>query len=334
MQIRHGSLKVAALAVVVSLPLLALSGTASATAARTRTAAAVGSAKWCAHHRARAKTVASCQSAAGTGGATGTGATGGPAITVQIDPDPLVETGSSTVEAVVQVESSPAFAGDPVLLTSSQLDASCDGEIVYLVPEQVDGSNPLTVPLVLDDDGNASVAIFAQECAPGTDLIEADLEVAPYDTALGTLVADPPVVTTPGLVGVPTTSGTVTTGEVETGDSAASGDSDVYAVFYVETDPVYAEQTVEISSDQLFTRCQASEAWAAPLSDGFEVYSYTGGLPQAPFTDTLDDDGNAAFIFVGSSCAAGTSEVIADVEAGSHPTYTTTFTIIAPEPTI
>src|SRR5580704_1337896 len=144
MQIHHGSLRVATLAVVVSFPLLALSGAASAAVARTRppaATAAVGSAQWCAHHRARAKTVAGCQSAAGSGGATGTGATGGPAITVQIDPDPLVETSSSTIEAVVQVESSPAFAGDPVLLSSSQLDASCDGEIVYIVPEQVDLSN-------------------------------------------------------------------------------------------------------------------------------------------------------------------------------------------------
>ena len=52
--------------------------------------------------------------------------------------------------------------------------------------------------------------------------------------------------TTSGLYGYPTTSGTVSGGEVETGDSALPDSSVAYAVFYVETDPVYAEQTVQI----------------------------------------------------------------------------------------
>jgi hypothetical protein len=48
----------------------------------------------------------------------------------------------------------------------------------------------------------------------------------------------------------------------------------------------------------------------------------------------LDDDGNAVVVFSGVSCAAGSSQVMADVEAGSHPTDTTTFTVDAPVPTI
>jgi hypothetical protein len=56
---------------------------------------------------------------------------------------------------------------------------------------------------------------------------------------------NPPVVTTEGLTGYPQTSRRpVTTREVETGDTLASGESDIYAVFYVETSPVYAEQPV------------------------------------------------------------------------------------------
>jgi hypothetical protein len=54
----------------------------------------------------------------------------------------------------------------------------------------------------------------------------------------------------------------------------------------------------------------------------------------APTPTTLDDDGNAVFLFFGSSCATGSSEVIADVEAGTHPTYTTTFNINPPQPTL
>jgi hypothetical protein len=61
-------------------------------------------------------------------------------------------------------------------------------------------------------------------------------------------VVDPPVVTLPGVLGYPTASGTATGGEVETGDTGPAADqSDVYAVFNVETDPVYAEAEVELS---------------------------------------------------------------------------------------
>ena len=47
-------------------------------------------------------------------------------------------------------------------------------------------------------------------------------------------------------------------------------------------------------------------------------------------TTTLDDDGNAVFVFYGASCAAGDSAVIADVDAGTHPTYVTTFSVNPP----
>jgi hypothetical protein len=291
--------RVVALAALVSLPLVGLSGVASAKV----------KAQGC--HKTH-----SCKS--GGGSPTGSG-TGGapPAITVQVDPNPLVETGPSLVVAVIQVETSPSFAGDPVDISSSQLEAACGGNIGFLSNTTAGVDN---VQVILDDDGNASVVVDGTNCAPGPSVIEADLIVAPYDTALTTLVASPPVVTTSGVFGYPATSGTVTTGEVETGDTAASGDSDVYGVFYVETNPVYAEQPVEINSAQLQDRCGLGFTWTTEL----------GGTTSS----TLDDDGNAVFVFFGSSCAAGPSEVIADVEAGTHPTYTTTFNIVAPEPTI
>jgi hypothetical protein len=308
MNFRRRSLRLVALAVVVALPLLGASGVASAKAA-----------KGC--HKTH-----TCRSAGGTG--TGTGGTGAadPTITVQIDPNPLVETSQSDLNAVIQVETSPSFAGDPVVISSSQLIASCS--VIFFNTEQgvpggdYNATNDAPITVTLDDDGNATIEANGNDCAPGSDVIEADLEVAPYYTALGTLIASPPVVTTSGVFGYPTYSGTVTTGEVETGDTTASGDSDVYAVFYVETSPVYAEQNVEISDNQLTDSC----------GEGSDFYdaSVTG-----PTTETtLDDDGNAVFVFFGASCAATTSDVIADVLAGTHPTYTSTFTVVAPAPTI
>ena len=238
-------------------------------------------------------------------------------ITVQIDPNPLVETGSSDVAAVIQVETSPSFSGDLVNISSSQLQAACGGAIGFL-NNNVAGTD--NVQVTLDNDGNATVVVSGTDCAPGPSVVGADLVIAPFLTALTTLVARPPVVTPPGVTGYPTTSGTVTTGEVETGDTVASGDSDVYAVFYVETDPIYAEQPVEISSAQLQARCLRTSTFSSVLN----------GTNQS----ILDNDGNAVFVFFGRSCAAGSSQVIADVLAGTHQTYTTTFNINPPQPTI
>jgi hypothetical protein len=95
MSIRRRSLRFVAMAVVVSLPLLGTTAVASAKA----------KASGC--HKTH-----SCKTAGGGSTGSGTGADPAP-ITVQVDPNPLVETGQSDVVAdVVQVETSPAFAGD------------------------------------------------------------------------------------------------------------------------------------------------------------------------------------------------------------------------------
>jgi hypothetical protein len=315
MKLRGAFIKMVALAVVVAMPLLGMSGIASA--------AKKGSPTWCAKHPAKAASVASCSSPSGSGTGSGAGADP-PLITVQVDPTPAVETYQSDIFAIIQVETSASFAGDAVSISSSQLSASCAAVAFVNEPGVVSGS------VILDDDGNATVWVEAVNCAPGSDVVEADLEAAPYYTALGTLVASPPVVTPPGVFGYPQTSGTVTTGEVETGDTTASGESDVYAVFYVETDPVYAEDFVALSSNELESRCGGG--WF--LGSFVQGIGATKGIVGPPALAALDDDGNAAFLFEGASCAAGTSDVVAEVLGGDHTTYTTTFTIDAPQPTI
>jgi len=257
---------------------------------------------------------------------------------VTVSPNPLVETGQSEVHGVVQVEACASFAGDLVIINSSQLKASC----ATLSYETVAGGLPPTVvggniSVVLDDDGNATVVVDGTNCAPGTDVIEADLEEAPYLTALTTLTASPPVTTTPGVTGYPNPE--VETGDTSGGINGPSGNSDVYAVFYVEDNPVYAEQKVEIGSPQLEGRCGLGWTWE-PGNGGTPVTVLgTPGHPAGanpgpePMT-TLDDDGNAVFVFKGASCAAGDSAVIADVMAGTHDTFVTTYTITPPEPTI
>jgi hypothetical protein len=102
-----------------------------------------------------------------------------------------------------------------------------------------------------------------------------------------------------------------------------TGDSDVYGVLSVETGPVYAEQTVEIDS-ALANRCGQGVTWISDLG------TFSGSTADA----VIDDDGNATLTFLGGACAAGSVEVVADVEAGSDPTYTASFTIDPPAPLI
>src|ERR1700683_1463154 len=113
MGLRRHSLRMAALALVVALPLLGFSGAASAKVK-----------PGC--HKNH-----SCHSGGGVGAGTGTGASNPAPITVQIDPNPLVETGQSYVVATIQVETSPGFAGDTVDVSSSQLEAACGGVIAF-----------------------------------------------------------------------------------------------------------------------------------------------------------------------------------------------------------
>jgi hypothetical protein len=317
MDLGRRPLRMVALAVVVALPLLGSSGVASA---KTR---APGCRK--AH---------TCKSA-----------TAGPSapMTIQVDPNPVVETSSSAVVVVIQIETSPSFAGDLVYVTSSQLAASCSEGIGFATIDQLFAfsSPPIWPSVTLDNEGNGTIDLFGQQCAPGPSLIEADMTEAPYYTATETLNIAPPTVTTPGVFGFPTSSGIVPGGEVETGDGFSNPnnpnppleapDSAVYAVFYVEADPVYAEQPFEVDVAQLVDRCGSGYAFLYLPSGAVSVDSNYGG---STFQGTLDDDGNGVVTFIGDSCAAGSSVVTADVEAGTHPTYTTTFNILAPQPTI
>ena len=228
MNIGRGFVRITALTVVLAMPLLGMSGIASAKGTK-------AAAPKCVKHPKSAK----CQNSGG--GSPSGGGTGGPPaqITVKVSPNPLVETGQSEIHAVIEVETLPSFAGDTVLIDSSQLIASCNGGVTF---ENMQGG--VTTPgqfhivnnrieAVLDNDGNATVVVDALDCAPGTSVVEADLEVAPFLTALTTLVALPPSVTPEGLTGYPQRAGVAQ--EVETGDTSTSGDSNVYAVFYVET---------------------------------------------------------------------------------------------------
>jgi hypothetical protein len=168
--------------------------------------------------------------------------------------------------------------------------------------------------VVVDSDGNVTVVVNGVECLPGLDAINAELLGETPITGTTNLVVDPPQTTSPSQVaGYPQN-------EVETGNTASSGNSDVYAVFSVETRPGYAEKTATISSAALLKRCGQGSRWES-------------NAPGSPFVDSrtataiVDDNGNATFVFKGASCAVGAWKVTVKV---GHSTYRTKYFIDPP----
>jgi hypothetical protein len=314
MNVRHSRLgRLVVFSIVASMPLVGLAGIASA--AKVKAAPKV-----CAKHPGRARCA--------TGGGGATGGTGGtpPNIVVSVSPNPVQEVGSSDVNVVVQVEALAIFANQTVDISSQQLALDCS-ELLWLssangLPLRVVSTGPGVTGVLLDNDGNATVQVIGRDCAPGANLIEADLEAAPYTTATATLTALPPAVTKfPTITGAPNP-------EVETGDNApGNAESQVYVNFLIEENPVYAEQIVDVTSAQLTDRCEPGRtAWfSEPGVGGGDAELGTTGV-----TAVLDNDGNADVTFEGISCAAGDSLVDAELVGGTHDTFTTTFTISPP----
>jgi len=313
MNVRHSRLgRLVVLTVVASMPLVGMAGIASA--AKVKAAPKV-----CAKHPGRAK----C--AAGGGATGGTGGTP-PNIVVSVSPDPVQEVGTSEINVVVQVEALAIFANQTVDISSQQLFLDCLSlswkSSANGTPSAVIGTGAGVTGVILDNDGNATVELQGEDCAPGANLIEADLNAAPYTTATATLTATPPGVTPPQTITAAPNP------EVETGDGGPNNsESQVYVNFLVEEAPVYAEQTVDVSSAQLTNRCEPGKTlWSStPGLGGGGVLLGTTGV-----TAVLDNDGNAVVTFEGISCAAGDSLVEADLVGGTGDTFTTTFTIKPP----
>ena len=237
MNVRRSFVRFTALTVVVAMPLLGMSSIASAKSVKATAAK-------CAKHPHKCK---------GGGGGSG-GPT--PNIIVTVAPNPLIETGQSEVHAVVQVETSPNFAGDPVFIYSQQLVNSCaEDSVIFYSSANGDLSEPYdgSITAVLDDDGNVTVERSGTDCAPGSSVIEADLVKAPYYTATTTIVANPPVPTTAGLTGYPNP-------EVETGDTTSGPNGCQWQLGRLRRvlprgQPGLRRAARQISSAQLQNRC-------------------------------------------------------------------------------
>jgi hypothetical protein len=112
---------------------------------------------------------------------------------------------NSDVATIVQVEFPPVFAEEPVNINASQLYARChlEPKLLFVAmesggPRVVMEDSEETLGVNLDNDGNAFlVLIGAASCAPGSSLIEASLEHAPYTTYTTEFTIEPPRPTFP-----------------------------------------------------------------------------------------------------------------------------------------
>jgi hypothetical protein len=238
-----------------------------------------------------------------------------PGCVVGASPYEFIESGlapkESSVAYIVTVECKPTYGEQSVEIHTPQLSNACQGQLRWY---NVAGTTDGDAVVLLDDDGNATAVVLGgPSCAAGKALIEADLTVAPYYTATTYVKIAAPASTKYGLDGPAS--------QVE--DSTTSS---IATVFYVKFPSVYAEDQVTISDAELWDRC-GSLKWYLPNSPTAPEY---GKL----VTTTLDNNGNAFVIALGSYCASGETLVQADLVGPPYKTVTSQFYILSPRVTV
>jgi hypothetical protein len=244
-----------------------------------------------------------------------------PTCAVNASPYKFFEAGlspqASSVAFIITVECVPTFSEQAVEIHTPQLSNACQGQLMwYSATTTATSGNGDTFYVRLDDDGNATAIVLGgPSCAASSDLIEADLTVAPYTTATTQVRIALPVSTQPGVRAFPAS-------QVE--DATTSS---VATVFYVEFPSVYAGHEVQISDAELYDRCAGNIAWIFPNSTSLKYGKSV--------TTTLDDNGNAFVVaLAGPSCASGSTLVQADLTGPPYKTVTTQSTVRSPRVTI
>lgn len=226
----------------------------------------------------------------------------------------------SSVAFVFQVECKPEFENQTVDINAPQLNNACQDTLVWYSATGTDGTAPAwgsgeEFPVVLDNDGNATAVVWGgPDCAASSDLVTADLTVAPHTTAQTTVSIAAPKTT-------PTRLSTYPSSEVED-----SNTSSVAVILYAEYPSAYAENSVEFSDAQLNDRCAGGVQWVGPdgqiLGTGSSV------------TTTLDDNGNAFVVaLAGPSCGSGKTLAQVDSVGPPYKTLTANFSVLSPRVT-
>ena len=236
------------------------------------------------------------------------------------------EATAATVADVIEVECSPDRygTGSKIKVTANQLFSRCKGNVTWYVPNPFKEVRGNGVSLTLDADGNGTVALLAGPgCATGESLVTAHMEEEPFETFTTSFTVLPPMTTPAGVFALPSS-------QVE--DALSSS---VATIVQVEV-PGGSEKEVHIGSEELFHRCRVAPhlRWIrmnGTVEPGTEGEEEARGEVERV---KLDNDGNAFVIAIGdASCAEGPSLIEADLESKPFTTFTTSFTILPPQPT-
>jgi hypothetical protein len=244
-----------------------------------------------------------------------------PICVVSASPSSFTESGlspsASTVAFIITVECAPTFSEQAVEIRTPQLSNACQGQLMwYSATTTAVAGNGDTFDVRLDPDGNATLIVLGgPSCAASSDLIEADLTVAPYTTATTQIRIAAPASTQPRVRSLPAS-------QVE--DATTSS---VATVFYVEFPSAFSEYQVQISDAELFNSCAGHIAWMVPDSTALK-YGNT-------VTMTLDDAGNTFVVaLAGPSCASGRTLVQAELAGPPYTTVSAQFTVLSPRVTV
>ncbi|HTY97623.1 MAG TPA: hypothetical protein VMB91_11330 [Solirubrobacteraceae bacterium] len=251
---------------------------------------------------------------------------GDPAETcvVKALPDSFMDQGefanASSVADIIEVGCEEVYAEQSVQISANELYSRCDQKLYWRTPHsQTYFTTGPNFKVRLDNDGNATaIVIGGPSCAAGESLIAAHLEVAPFTTTTTAFTVLPPRPTEPGVKAEP--------------PAKIEGEeySDVATIVEVEFPPVFAEEPVNVNSNEFYSRCHNSPKTEAIIMVDGKPYVFHSLEEGTLF---LDNDGNAFAVLVGnSSCAAGTSMIEASLENAPYTTYTTEFTVEPPQP--
>jgi hypothetical protein len=227
---------------------------------------------------------------------------------------------AAMVADIIEVECNPKVYGtkSQIKITASQLFNRCEDSVTWYVPNpfREEAGKP-GVSVELDADGNATVAVLAgPNCSPGEVLITAHMEQEPFESFTTSFSVLPPETTPEGLLVTPS-------GQVEDSFSSA-----VATIVQVEL-PGASEAKVHIGSEELFHRCRLAPHVHWIMTNG-EDRTNVSEVREVE----VDNDGNAFVILIGDkSCAPGTSLIEADLESKPFTTLTSSFTVLAPQPT-
>jgi outer membrane murein-binding lipoprotein Lpp len=230
---------------------------------------------------------------------------------------------SATTADIVEVGCDPTVygTGSTITIEDFQLYARCGRTVTWYEPNPYTVTEGPRITVVLDADGNATVAVIAGPgCQAGETLVSAHMNEEPFETFTAAYSVLPPVTTPPGLTAMEPGG---SSSQVE--DSFSSGVATIVEAEFENG----SEKTVRIGSEELYSRCRIAPhlRWIGigrEETDGPEV-------TRVP----LDNDGNGFVIAIGdASCAPGASLIEGDLEAKPFTTFTTPFTIEAPRPTV